>query len=197
MSTSLGGTCDPRCRQHLHHNSRSTLWVHPAHHLGSRDPPRSCSILYVHAVSASAVPGSMVHDRCHAAHLDPIKRLATLHRAHDSARAGAQVGANAAAASTRVTRVYWSSWRGRPLHTRTQRSVSTEIGTITQVRDHHDCRALHVGGLTSLSVRRVAIKDHLTDLAWVADKRYLGDLACGWKCQESTAGRNWTDHANL
>ena len=111
MCTSLGGTCEPRCKHHQHHNSRSTLWVHPTHHLGFCDPPRSCSVLYALAVFASAVPGSMVHDRRHAARLDPTKRLATLHRAHDSSRAGAQVGANVVAASTRVTRVYSRSWR--------------------------------------------------------------------------------------
>ena len=31
-------------------------------------------------------PGGMVHDRCHAANLVPIKRLASFHRAPDSVR---------------------------------------------------------------------------------------------------------------
>ena len=70
------------------------------------------------------------------------------------------IGTNVVAASTRVTREYSKSWPkpgGWPLHTGTQRSISTEKGTITKVRDHHDCRVLHVGDITSLSVRRVAL----------------------------------------
>ena len=35
MCTSLGGTCDPRCRHNEHHNSRPSLWVHLVHHLDS------------------------------------------------------------------------------------------------------------------------------------------------------------------
>ena len=186
--TSLEGTCDPRCRHHRHHNSRPTLWVQTAYHLGLRDSSRSCKVLYVHAVFARAIPGGMVYGQCHAAHLDPTRRLATLHRAHDSARAGAQVGANVVAASTRVTREYSRPWpkprqvadhftraRGGPF--RLKKAPSQKYG------NHHDCRVLHVGGIISLSVRRVALNARGTDLAWAADKRYLGDHACEYKCR--------------
>ena len=85
-SVNNGRQCAPHWMHHQHQISRYALWVHPACHPGLRDPRRSCSALYVHAVPSPVSPSEAWFTIGATPDLDSTTRLPILRHPHTRRR---------------------------------------------------------------------------------------------------------------